>query len=517
MKVLLALGLLVTINLVSAQDQYLDPTFSDYGVLLQDFAGEEDIGYSVLITNDSKILIAGSTKVNVSKDFFILKLNADGTRDLDFGDNGIALYDFYGQDDFLYDMIQYEDGRLLLVGAAVNQNSLDFAALRCFSNGSLDNSFNQNGKFSVSIQPSSKEFFLSAKLLEDGKVLLNGQLRESSDNQDFCTIKMNLDGSLDQNFGVNGVLRVNIGHHDYPSEIDVSDNGFIYQVGTTWYNSDGNYGDITLMRYTPNGILDNSFGVVTIDYGYEHDFGFDIEIHNGSIFLSGISSDGNTEYDYTLLKLNLDGILDTSFGDNGRFKIDCNGNSDFATEFTIIQDGSIIIGGYETDNDSDATNSYFVKCTPNGKLDSIFGDNGKIYFSNNYSHNYSNDIALQGDGKIVSVGSVRNGNNETDLLVLRLIPDQTLNNSEALSLSNLEIYPIPTSFELTIVCDKLIGSDYSLGVFDQTGQKVSTSIYSLQKVNEKQILLNVEKFTVGIFFIRLLTKENTYSKTFIKI
>ncbi|MFI5171862.1 MAG: delta-60 repeat domain-containing protein, partial [Chitinophagales bacterium] len=116
-----------------AQAGFLDLSFGTGGIVTTDFGGSDDEGRSVVIQDDGKILVAGKK----NSDFAIVRCNIDGSLDLSFGVGGIVTTDF-GTDDEIGSSIKLQyDGKIVVAG--YDHNGLyDFALARYNNDGSLD-------------------------------------------------------------------------------------------------------------------------------------------------------------------------------------------------------------------------------------------------------------------------------------------------------------------------------------------------------------------------------------------
>jgi uncharacterized delta-60 repeat protein len=115
-----------------------------------------------------------------------------------------------------------------------------------------------------------------------------------------------------------------------------------------------------------------------------------------------------------------DGTLDSTFGSGGKVITVMGKYSDAANAMALQGDGKIlVVGSTETVTGFTSTHDIaVVRYNSNGSLDSTFGSGGKVStsFARN-SDEYGNDIAVQPDGKIVVVGEVVNAN--ADVAVVR--------------------------------------------------------------------------------------------------
>jgi uncharacterized delta-60 repeat protein len=124
----------------------LDTSFNHNGIAYT-IAGLPDgnFGKALKIQPDGKILLAGSGNfTSGGGNFVVVRYNTNGTLDGSFGAGGIADIDFYGGDDAAWGMDLAPDGTILLAG--ITGNVVVFAATRLRPDGSLDNTFGNDGR-----------------------------------------------------------------------------------------------------------------------------------------------------------------------------------------------------------------------------------------------------------------------------------------------------------------------------------------------------------------------------------
>lgn len=125
---------------------YVDKTFNQKGFIFYPIGTQSEIK-SLKILQDDKILIAGTTNNGTQTDFFIAKLNSDGTYDSSFGTNGIKTIDFFGQNDQLNVMKILYNGKIMLGGSCTRTiNNIDAALVKLNADGTYDTSFGGAGK-----------------------------------------------------------------------------------------------------------------------------------------------------------------------------------------------------------------------------------------------------------------------------------------------------------------------------------------------------------------------------------
>jgi len=118
-------------------DGALDTSFGSGGKVTTDFGGS-DAGYSVALQPDGKIVVAGYAGL----DFALARYNSDGALDTSFGTGGKVTTDFSGGRDVGYSVALQPDGKIVVAGYA----GVDFALARYNSDGALDTSFGSGGK-----------------------------------------------------------------------------------------------------------------------------------------------------------------------------------------------------------------------------------------------------------------------------------------------------------------------------------------------------------------------------------
>jgi uncharacterized delta-60 repeat protein len=140
------------------------------------------------------------------------------------------------------------------------------------------------------------------------------------------------------------------------------------------------------------GEIDTSFGnngtgtqIIPISgtNNNDNDEAYSIAIQNGKILLGGRCKVAGADYDFCIARLNLDGTLDTSFGNSGKKTYDCGYNHDDESySIQVLSDGSILqTGTCETDT---GYNDFFItKLDSNGNnFDPTYlpgsGKNGKL-------------------------------------------------------------------------------------------------------------------------------------------
>ncbi|QEC69532.1 T9SS type A sorting domain-containing protein [Panacibacter ginsenosidivorans] len=185
----------------------IDSTFAVNGKLLR--TGDSLNVRDIKILSDGKILLAQSGAPSYSsQDFSVAKLNTNGSYDSSFGNNGQTIIDFYGGSDTIYSIALTPNGGIIAAGTATNPltNKGEIAVAKFTANGSPDLSFGTNGK--VTLLPFGTAASVRKVLLQsDGKIILSGMANDTL----VQVVRLNANGSLDNSFGNNGSNRLSFG------------------------------------------------------------------------------------------------------------------------------------------------------------------------------------------------------------------------------------------------------------------------------------------------------------------
>jgi len=415
----------------------LDTTFNPPNGFVTYDSGDDNWGDAVAIQSDGKIVVVGGSHNGTDYDILVLRYNTDGSLDSDFGINGVATYDSANWDYGLAVAIQ-SDGKIVVAGRiTVIGTGDDILVLRYNVDGSLDSGFGTNGVVIYDIGYSNLGDAVAIQ--SDGKIVVSGSSYDGPD-RDVLVLRYNTDGSLDSGFGTNGVATYDSGNWDYGGlAVAIQSDGKIVVANRRNYSGIVNT-DVQVLRYNTDGSLDNSFGtngVATYDSG-SNDLVWGVALQSdGKIVVAGESSvNWDTGYeDVLVLRYNPDGSLDNGFGTNGvvTYGFD-QGARDKSYAVAIQPNGKIVVVGFSNPMVVGDSVTYLgsdvlvLRYNTVGSLDNSFGTNGVVtygYDQGSWDCGYA--VAIQPDGGIVIVGETDiNGAMPYDLLVLRLLGDGTV-------------------------------------------------------------------------------------------
>lgn len=352
----------------------LDPTFGTDGVAVKNVkvGGNGETARGVIVQSTGKIVIGGTIEggtVAGDRDVALVRFNTDGTVDETFGAEGVVVLDLnvghekedggLASPDNLWNMVASGDKIVLhgnqraegtTAGGEPREDN-DWVLVRLTADGELDATFGTNGKFTVDIDNASGNA-RAALVLADGSIIGTGYSKtpSSGDTTQAVAYKVDDTGKLDTSFGVNGVFH-----------------------------------DVVLAETTEIYAL----------------------VQQGDKFVStgyGRPSQGD-DLDWVSLRLNADGTLDDTWGDNGAVLIDYQGFGDNSRDLVALPDGRfVLVGGGRTD--ASTVDAMVAVLKADGTLDTSFNETGKkVWDLGGLTDMFWNVAVSPVDGTVAVVGA----------------------------------------------------------------------------------------------------------------
>lgn len=341
---LITLSCLCVWLMASSQDGSLDNSFGTGGKQIYNFGFPYFDVQAGCLQPDGKIIVAGGASneaVNKTRDFFLARFLPDGTLDNSFGNNGIS-YAAFGiyDDEFVSKVIVKSDGSILAGGTNYKYTSYNgFTAVCKFkSNGQVDSSFGNNGRFMPEMAGPLGDMVLQP----DGKILLSTQYPGH-------ILRINTDGTVDHTFTYNQFNQNNT--FPFASKyMKLYPDGKILVAGA--YSHVSNSGSPYFLKLRPNGVLDSSFGtngLKMLDTILVYDEVIFTEDNQGRLLrCTSYGSFYNDSLELAITRYLPSGEEDISFGTQGTVSLDAGTNRFFRdppTSFQVLANGKILFGG----------------------------------------------------------------------------------------------------------------------------------------------------------------------------
>lgn len=406
MKKILTFLIFGLCNLIFASDGNLDISFNSDGIAIQSFrtSGDEELYDFKLLPDGSMIALIRSLG-----EITIVKIDSNGNKISQFGTNnsGYTNINFSSYSYINSNVLEVQpDGKILFSGELIYSNITYVFIARLNSDGTFDTSFGSSSwPFGVSlIDLGFYDYQINdLKIFPNGKIICTGFVKQTNTYyaEDVFVIKFNSDGTLDNSFGVNGVfLFDNSDKFDVAYQIEVLDSSELLVFGESTFADDSK--SAVLLRLDENGNFIQKFGdggLLSLNLNLSTYFKKILFFEDGKF----IVPTGNYEFH----RFHQNGQKDFSYGSNGVLQIQPNGK--VFSDFELLKDSKVILMGWEESAPipigSGTDDIFFMKINQNGLIDSTFGNNGTSTINFTVSDEIPNSIQISPNGKIIISGN----------------------------------------------------------------------------------------------------------------
>lgn len=429
-------------------------------------------GYDV--ANDIKLLADGKYLILVDTPTpSIRKYMTDGSIDPTFGNGSIITLP---SDDYSYKMSIQNDSKILVSGnSTIKRFNVDGSTDTSFSTDGIVDLYNETGTL--------VNFIDDMYALPNGKILVAFDYDDQSNaifDVSYGILRMNSDGSIDTSFGTNGYFTTRFNpdnslFYEFPREIIVQSNGKIVFAGVSYDKTISPTSlNMCSLRLSSDGVLDTTYGMNGKTYFQTNSTSFpnaSAVLADDSYLISAKVGSETATYKFTQ-----NGYLDSTFGNNG-VALDLTGTTNIKG-LAVQPDGKIIKAG--TKNAQASISRYNV----NGSVDTSFGTNGEIS-QTMYDNSNINKIIIQPGGKLVALGTtylMSDNYGDINSNFLARYTDVYLGTlTFEKGNGNMLIYPNPIERDATF--------DYTL----ENNEKVSVEIIDLQGRVIKKVITDEEQ------------------------
>ena len=383
---------------IYAQPGTLDLTFGTGGIVLVNPTNVFDNAQDVIVLDDNKILICGTTGMFTDFDMMVAKLNEDGSYDTSFGNNGVFTLANTAGSDFAYDMTVLPNGNVIVVGAiSLSAADTQFAAWVIKPDGTLDPSFSLDGVYENNLD--AGEEYINQVLIHDNLIYLVGRKFTPGFSYNSIAVQcIDLQGNLVTTFGTGGTATYQTSSTD---EFNVSGATIVTEGAIAICGDKYNPNTFTsvpmIMLMTLTGGPVGAFGTNGLWLDATGGTYYDIE-YNASQLIA-VGTNGSS---CIARRHNLNASLDTGFGTNGTMVNSVGGYSAFY-DCTLGADNKWYACG-TTSSGFMVRDFVATRFSIDGVLDAAWGGSGNVVTSVGDSFDDAYGIGLQLDGKVVCAG-----------------------------------------------------------------------------------------------------------------
>ncbi len=438
----LCLGLSLTTSLVQAQNQnpyFLDPYFGNGGVQVSTNPPWGNLQYrtynvkNMTVASDDKILVAGNKTPlfqphGISGGHYaVSRMKADGTVDSSFAVNGHKVFISGADGAPLLTMgilKTLPDNKILYAGTQMTNSISKYVVFKMNTDGSFDNTFGTNGRNVISAGTAMWHSLDALGAQSTGKILLLGSNGDNGNPWIGSISRLNTNGSLDNSFGTNGKLVPNYGFSDnevsYSMIKVLNDNSFLVLGTHVEMTMTTDVRQNFIAKFSADGVLQTSFGTngKTIFplqnnerlYFYKKD----IEVDNsGNIFINCSTNGGSTGTKSVLMyKLNSNGALVNNYGQNGRLSLSGFHYDNWYFYDALLQDDKMLVASMV---DTGVNASYKLQRINNdGTQDLTFESAVGAIIDSRNAYDHFDHLGLQSNNRIIFAGHGKIDEKATD-------------------------------------------------------------------------------------------------------
>ncbi|MCS7034958.1 MAG: hypothetical protein NZ561_13350 [Phycisphaerae bacterium] len=403
----------------------VDPTFSGDGKTLIDWGVNADA--QAVALSGSGIYVGGYKDLGATGQFALARLLSNGSLDTTYSTDGKVFFGFGGNNDSrCYDIALDPDDRVVMVGYDRNLSSpatgRNFAYAVVGTNALLDPAFSGDG-LAVTDFSSGNDEARAVGIDPEFRIVVGG-FSDGAVNNDFVATRLTLTGSLDSSFNGDGRFVADLGGVEAVDDLVIHPDGDITLVGQT---SAGAFRAGLVRIAGGSGNLSTTFGdggdgIQLIDFGVIDD-GFAVALDPRDLRTVVAGTDGSGKLavgrvhdlidqnfpnsngvvtqmhrlpDGKMLvvsagvvkRLNIDGTLDTTFPNNlpgFRFGVDSQGR------ILTLDNGpglTIVVRRFRAD----------------GAPDNTFSGDGAFDFAFGAGNSVPKDLAVDSSDRAVIVG-----------------------------------------------------------------------------------------------------------------
>ncbi|MBK9425836.1 MAG: T9SS type A sorting domain-containing protein [Bacteroidetes bacterium] len=489
----------------------LDITFDSDGLLLSNPGSIEDRGVAIATQPDGKIVVAGNSALANDRRSIVSRFLPDGSIDLSFGVNGHRILNMQpGVNDFFNSVLIQPDGKILLSGPSGSGIIFRTNVARLLANGALDTGFGINGMKTYIFSGGSCIPY-AMKLDASGRILIGG-----NESNNLFVLRLLADGNVDSTFSGDGIaVDLPPGIFALAFGMCIDNVGRIITVGYSF--SPFSY---MIARYDSAGALDTTFGQGGVTLIPKSGFIglYDCKVQpDGKIVACGNFDDtgGGSNHDFVILRLNDNGTPDSTFAGDGVLEVPVSNDRDILQSIILQPDGKIMVAGY-VGNNTVAGDFALLRLNSDGIFDTSFGSNGLVLTDFGSSMDIGSMVVLQPDLKVVLCGwSLQN--NKWNMAIARYHTGLFTNaNDIDFKTDEFRLFPSPANNEIWIEWDKLTQPLEFVSIFDVYGKLAKIFYTPYNNLYQKSVSVYIGDLSSGIYYIKL-NKQQGLGTKFVKI
>jgi uncharacterized delta-60 repeat protein len=163
-------------------DGSLDTSFDGDGMVVTDVGTYDESVHGLALTSDGSIIAAGTA----GGDYLVVKYSASGQLDMDFGTDGKVFVDYVGGYDVGH-AVAMSGEQIMVAGAADMLGDMDFGLVRLNADGSADDTFCNDGLLALDLGSWDDEA-MGMVVEGNGNLMIGGFAVNGSGDYDFAAV-----------------------------------------------------------------------------------------------------------------------------------------------------------------------------------------------------------------------------------------------------------------------------------------------------------------------------------------
>jgi hypothetical protein len=487
-----------------------------------------DIGFMLTTDDTGNVYVTGVYNANSSgggNNFGTIKYDPSGNIVWDTTYNGPG---GAGSDDQAYFIAIDDTGNVYICGISqqVTVGDYDYCTIKYSPSGNpiWINRYDRSG--------SNEDRPGKMKIDKRGNIYVTGYTYNAPTVYDYTTVKYDTGGNTQWIRHYDGLA----GQDDYAYALDVDDSGFVYVSGSEYFGGSGDY-YMTTIKYDSLGVtkwIGKFVGPVN-DYAQGIDMAAD---DSGNVYVLGWYDNLSNPYESVLIKYDRIGdsvwvirddsllyqpvsilrdrngdILVTGRGYSGytiTIKYDPSGNKMWKANFNQL-------GSQPTAMTSDKMGSIYVTGTAAGafpnpdmdywtvKYDSLGAEKWRVSYNGPTNNNdLAESIALDTLGNIFVTGRSWESGSNTQFGTIKYNQNVGINELDNSSL--ISLFPNPSSTQF-VIQSQITFNLATIELYNCVGEQVR----SYSKISGNSFTIKREDLSSGLYFVKVIDKEKTYS------
>lgn len=478
--------------LLSGQAGRLDTSFGDNGIVITNVLSKDAFTAEIAMIGD-RIFSAGTLN---NDSLFVLCQDMQGKIDSTFGINGIksiALEQGAANCTFIKPA---GNGKLFIGGTVRINNKSQGFTMKLMDNGEIDPGFNWLEAIFAALDGS---LLPDAAVYPNGNVLAAGTLGEFGG--DYLFVQKDSTGFIELDFNFVGELVIpRFGNYDYMHFVHRLPDNKTLSIGRSINLEATTDVKVTAIKLRANGMLDTEFssdGKAAYDISpYENiPFGALVQDDGSAIIGTLTGSEG-----IALLYIDNQGVPVPSFGDNG-IVTHVFGTDPTPLDMVQQDDGRIVIAGLQRDKNSTS----LMRLNPDGSIDSTFGHHGEVIYDLSDSLDYWTSMLALPENRILVAGDVfKDGIYQHAIAVIISDSTTSVRNIQHQKIE-VSVFPNPFSESITVHYHLSKPQFVRINVYDQVSgnKEIIGREFRNAGINTEQLVLP-KAVPAGMYVLEIL-------------